>query len=208
MRPQEAKAPFPAGRQHVLVCALPSSGNLACRACTCIRESSHWIPGVIMSLKCWLVLSHAQRLWQTQILCPGHQKNASKNLHKHFLCPRGMQQCCHVLPQMGNIVNLSPPRLSDQFQISPATSPEILHPTVWRTLLFISCSDEDDNTPNFLVCFELESERVYMILNNMMCKVPRMYSQSVMFGQDPNAGPAGTQSTPCSISWTKTRTKC
>ena len=31
---------------------------------------------------------------------------------------------------------------SDQFQISPAASPEILHYTVWRTWLFIACSDE------------------------------------------------------------------
>ena len=31
---------------------------------------------------------------------------------------------------------------SDQFQISPAASPEILHHTVWRTWLFIAYSDE------------------------------------------------------------------
>ena len=31
---------------------------------------------------------------------------------------------------------------SDQFQISPANSPEILHHTVWRTWLFIAYSDE------------------------------------------------------------------
>ena len=31
---------------------------------------------------------------------------------------------------------------SDQCQISPAVSPEILHPTVWRTWLFIACWDE------------------------------------------------------------------
>ena len=31
---------------------------------------------------------------------------------------------------------------SDQFQIPPATSPEILHHTVWRTWLFIAYSDE------------------------------------------------------------------
>ena len=30
---------------------------------------------------------------------------------------------------------------SDQFQISPAASPEILHPTVWRTWLFIPYSE-------------------------------------------------------------------
>ena len=32
--------------------------------------------------------------------------------------------------------------LSDQFQVSPATSPEMLHHTVWRTWLFIAYSDE------------------------------------------------------------------
>ena len=31
---------------------------------------------------------------------------------------------------------------SDQFQISPAASPAILHHTVWRTRLFIAYSDE------------------------------------------------------------------
>ena len=31
---------------------------------------------------------------------------------------------------------------SDQYQISPVASPEILHHTVWRTWLFIACSDE------------------------------------------------------------------
>ena len=31
---------------------------------------------------------------------------------------------------------------SDQFQIPPATSPEVLHHTVWRTWLFIAYSDE------------------------------------------------------------------
>ena len=31
---------------------------------------------------------------------------------------------------------------SDQFQISPAVSSEILHHKVWRTWLFIACSDE------------------------------------------------------------------
>ena len=31
---------------------------------------------------------------------------------------------------------------SDQFQITPATSPEILHYAVWRTWLFIAYSDE------------------------------------------------------------------
>ena len=31
---------------------------------------------------------------------------------------------------------------SDQFQISPAASPETLHHTAWRTWLFIACSDK------------------------------------------------------------------
>ena len=34
----------------------------------------------------------------------GWHKNDFENLQKHFLCPRGAHQCCHVLPPMGNIV--------------------------------------------------------------------------------------------------------
>ena len=30
-------------------------------------------------------------------------KNVSENVQKHFLCPRGAQQCCLVLPRTGNI---------------------------------------------------------------------------------------------------------
>ena len=36
-------------------------------------------------------------------ICGGH-KNVSENLQKHFLCPRGLQQCFRVLPRTGNIV--------------------------------------------------------------------------------------------------------
>ena len=39
------------------------------------------------------------------------------------------------------VANPVTPR-SDQFQISPSASPEILHHTVWRTWLFIAYSDE------------------------------------------------------------------
>ena len=45
---------------------------------------------------------------------------------------------------------------SDQFQISPAASPEILHHTVWRTWLFIAYTD--DHLYNVL--FEFESKRI------------------------------------------------
>ena len=67
---------------------------------------------------------------------------------------------------------------SDQSQISPAASPEILHHTVWRTWLFIAYSDErllhyqfslphpyislEESWENVL--FELGSERVKIIL--------------------------------------------
>ena len=37
---------------------------------------------------------------------------------------------------------------SDQFQLSLAASPEILHHTVWRTWLFIAYSDERIITTN------------------------------------------------------------
>ena len=36
-------------------------------------------------------------------ICGGHN-NVSENLQEHFLCPRGAQQCCCVLPRTGNIV--------------------------------------------------------------------------------------------------------
>ena len=36
--------------------------------------------------------------------CVLDTKNVSENFQKHFLCPRGAQQCCHVLPRTGNIV--------------------------------------------------------------------------------------------------------
>ena len=56
---------------------------------------------------------------------------------------------------------------SDQFQISPAASPEILHYTVWRTWLFVAYLHDDYTTvSHFLACtfffkrLELESIRV------------------------------------------------
>ena len=67
---------------------------------------------------------------------------------------------------------------SDQCQISPAASPEIVHHTVWRTWLFIAYSDERWLHYQFLllhlhtfslkcsenVLFELRSERVDRII--------------------------------------------
>ena len=54
---------------------------------------------------------------------------------------------------------------SDQFQISPAASSEILHHTVWRTRLFIDYSDE-----RWLRCqFSLHYLYIYLY------KVGRMY---------------------------------
>ena len=70
---------------------------------------------------------------------------------------------------------------SDQLQISPAASPEILHNTVWSTWLFIAYSDEDDYTTDshcithtFLkvwenVLFDVGSERVKL---HLACRVP------------------------------------
>ena len=40
-----------------------------------------------------------------------------------------------------NLLNPFAPK-SDKFQISPAVSPDILHHTVWRTRVFIACSDD------------------------------------------------------------------
>ena len=45
-------------------------------------------------------------------------------------------------PEKKNSVNPFTPR-SDQYQTSPAASPEILHHTVWRTWLFMAYSDEE-----------------------------------------------------------------
>ena len=47
---------------------------------------------------------------------------------------------CWVLGQVLTFNPFTPK--SDQFQISPAASPEIWHHTVWRTWLFIAYSDE------------------------------------------------------------------
>ena len=60
------------------------------------------IADVIRFPKCVLILPRAQHLCPTQILCPG-QKNVSEKIQKHFLRPRGAQQCCRVLPRTGNI---------------------------------------------------------------------------------------------------------
>ena len=46
----------------------------------------------LMFPKFWLDFPRAQHLWRTQFFCPGH-KMFLKTL-KHFLCPRGAQQCC------------------------------------------------------------------------------------------------------------------
>ena len=68
---------------------------------------------------------------------------------------------------------------NDQFQISPAASPEILHHTVWRTWVFIAYSDErwlyyQFSLPHFIhfslegwenVLFEVGSERVSSLLS-------------------------------------------
>ena len=60
------------------------------------------IAGVIMYLKCWLVLPRAQHLWWTQILWPGHKKCF---LNIPCFSVRGAQQCCRrVLPRAANIV--------------------------------------------------------------------------------------------------------
>ena len=67
---------------------------------------------------------------------------------------------------------------SDQCQISPVASPEILHHTVWRTWLFIACSDArwlyyQLSLPSVIqlslqgwenAVFELGSERVKIIM--------------------------------------------
>ena len=54
---------------------------------------------------------------------------------------------------------------SDQFQISPAASPEILHHTVWRICLFIAYSDERWSY------YQFSLTRSYISLKN----VGRMY---------------------------------
>ena len=49
--------------------------------------------------KRWLVLPRAQHLWRKQNV-PWAQKSY---LQKHFLCPRGVQQCRRVLSRTGNV---------------------------------------------------------------------------------------------------------
>ena len=61
------------------------------------------IADIIMFPKCVLVLPRAQHLCPTQSVCPGHKK-CFWSLQKHFLCPRGAQQCCLLLPRTGNIL--------------------------------------------------------------------------------------------------------
>ena len=61
------------------------------------------IADVVMFPKCWLALPRAQHLWRTRILCPGHKKVFLKIFRNMFLCPRGAQKCCRVLPRTGNI---------------------------------------------------------------------------------------------------------
>ena len=87
------------------------------------------------------------------------KKNPSKGIRIRFV--------------MATTVSTATPK-SDQFQISPAASEEILHHTVWRTWLFIPYSDERRLCYQFLttlliyfsfkgwenVLFELGSERL------------------------------------------------
>ena len=61
------------------------------------------------------------------------------------------------LVHCGLMVNPFTPK-SDQFQISPAASPEILHHTVWWTWLFIAYSDER------LLCYPFSLHHLYIAL--------------------------------------------
>ena len=56
-----------------------------------------------------------------------------------------MKSAADIITTVGRLVSggLNPfTSKSDQFQISPAASPDILHHTVWRTWLFIAYSDD------------------------------------------------------------------
>ena len=84
---------------------------------------------------------------------------------------------------------------SDQFQISPAASPEILHHTVWRTWLFIAYSDErwlyyQFSLPHLYISLyegwenallELGSERVKCISQHKLCTRGRELALEMKF---------------------------
>ena len=46
---------------------------------------------------------HARNICGRHKFCVLDAWSVSENLQKHFLCPRGAQQCCRVLPRTGNI---------------------------------------------------------------------------------------------------------
>ena len=62
---------------------------------------------MIVFPKCWLVFPRAQHLWRTQFCVM--DKKISENLQKHFLYPRGAQQCCSILWRTGNIAGQNVP---------------------------------------------------------------------------------------------------
>ena len=95
-----------------------------------------------------------------------------------YNCQGWPRKSCGLPCQKRHVVNLSDyivrPSKSDQYQISPAPSPEISHHTIWRTWLFIAYSDERWTSCQILtallihfslkgwdnVLFKLGSERV------------------------------------------------
>ena len=64
---------------------------------------------VAATLLMWSGFPSVDSFWHTCNICGGHKfcvldtKNVSENHRKHFLCLRGAQQCCLILPQTGNI---------------------------------------------------------------------------------------------------------
>ena len=62
-----------------------------------------WGPIVAATLLAWSCFPNVASFCHTHNFCGGH-KNVSENLQKHFSCLCSTQQCCHILPLMGNLV--------------------------------------------------------------------------------------------------------
>ena len=74
-------------------------------------------------------------IWgRCKFLRVGEEVGVHLSMHFAFLC-LGIGDVVRI------VINPFTPK-SDQCQISPAASPEILHHAVWRTWLFIAYSDK------------------------------------------------------------------
>ena len=96
------------------------------------------------------VISRSPTLVFYVLVCVALHSLHHNTLHTHtdqgqcacvYVNSRAMISLLTVCIYIFDILTLSLTPKSDQVQISPAASPEILHHTVWRTWLFIAYSD-------------------------------------------------------------------